>query len=174
MDERSELVRYRVEHEKLKFISISEYVIFCLLYKHQWNTKSACFQRRNLLCNHNGGDLFMCEDNMLSSRVKIWSFRGKAHLVFHWCSYNKHLSPMITIIILHLILYISTDSLDVSGQMIVFMWAQISWRLWIWKWKSETRTPCSAESSWDRYFGNVCRFLLIHQYKCCGLYLSLV
>ena len=29
------LVRYRVEHEKIKFISISEYVIFCLLYKHQ-------------------------------------------------------------------------------------------------------------------------------------------
>ena len=26
---------------------------------------------------------------MLSSRVKIWSFRGKAHLVFHWCLYNK-------------------------------------------------------------------------------------
>ena len=44
--ERSERVRYRVEHEKIKFISISEYVIFCLLYKHQWNTKSACFQRQ--------------------------------------------------------------------------------------------------------------------------------
>ena len=27
---------------------------------------------------------------MLSSRVKIWSFRGKAHLVFHWCLYNKN------------------------------------------------------------------------------------
>ena len=26
---------------------------------------------------------------MLSSRVKIWSFRGKAHLVFHWCLFNK-------------------------------------------------------------------------------------
>ena len=78
----------RVEHEKIKFISISEYVIFCL-YKHQWNTKSACFQRRDLLCNHNDGDLFTCEHNMLSSRVKIWSFRGKAHLVFHWCLYNK-------------------------------------------------------------------------------------
>ena len=35
MSERSERVRYRVEHEKIKFISISEYVIFCLLYKHQ-------------------------------------------------------------------------------------------------------------------------------------------
>ena len=28
MSERSERVRYRVEHEKIKFISISEYVIF--------------------------------------------------------------------------------------------------------------------------------------------------
>ena len=85
------LLRYRVEHEKIEFISISGYVIFCLFYKHQWNTKWACFQRRDLLCNHNDGDLFTCEDNMLSSRVKIWSFRGKAHLVFHWCLYNKYL-----------------------------------------------------------------------------------
>ena len=82
------LVRYRVEHEKIKFISMSEYVIFCLLYKHQWNTKSACFQRRDLLCNHNI-DLYTCKDNMLSSHVKIWSFCGKAHLVFHWCLYSK-------------------------------------------------------------------------------------
>ena len=29
MTERSERVRYQVEHEKIKFISISEYVIFC-------------------------------------------------------------------------------------------------------------------------------------------------
>ena len=35
-----------------------------LLYKHQWNIKSACFQRPDLLCNHNDSDLFMCEDNM--------------------------------------------------------------------------------------------------------------
>ena len=47
------------------------------------------WKRRNLLCNYNDGDLFTCEDNMLSSRVKIWSFRGKAHLLFHWCLYNK-------------------------------------------------------------------------------------
>ena len=31
--EHSEQVRYRVEHEKTKFISISGHVIFCLLYK---------------------------------------------------------------------------------------------------------------------------------------------
>ena len=28
------LVRFRVEHEKTKFISTSGHVIFCLLYKH--------------------------------------------------------------------------------------------------------------------------------------------
>ena len=33
--ERSERVRYRVDHEKIKFISISGHVMFCLLYKHQ-------------------------------------------------------------------------------------------------------------------------------------------
>ena len=69
-------VRYRAEHEKIKFISKSGHVTFCLLYKHQW-------KRCELLCNHNDGDLFMCEDNMLFSLVKIWSFRAKAHLVFH-------------------------------------------------------------------------------------------
>ena len=35
--ERSERVRYRVEHEKIKFISISGHVIFCLLYKHTYD-----------------------------------------------------------------------------------------------------------------------------------------
>ena len=32
--ERSQLVRYWVEHEKIKFISTSGHVILCLLYKH--------------------------------------------------------------------------------------------------------------------------------------------
>ena len=41
--ERSERVRYRVDHEKIKFISISGHVMFCLLYKHQWNTKPFYF-----------------------------------------------------------------------------------------------------------------------------------
>ena len=30
-----------------------------------------------------------CEDNMLSSQVEILCFHMKAHLVFHWCLYNK-------------------------------------------------------------------------------------
>ena len=81
----SERVRYRVEHEKIKFISTSGHVIFCLSYRHHR-------KRRNLLCNHNDGDRFTCEDNMLFPRVKIWSFRAKPHLVFHWCLYNKYLT----------------------------------------------------------------------------------
>ena len=44
---------------------------YSLLYKHQW-------KRRDLLCHNNEGDLFTCEDMKL-----------KAHLVFHWCLYNK-------------------------------------------------------------------------------------
>ena len=40
--------------------------------------------------NHSSGDLFTCEDNMLISRVKISCSRAKAHLVFHWCLYNKY------------------------------------------------------------------------------------
>ena len=35
--EGSEQVRYQVEHEKIKFISISGHVIFCLLYKHTYD-----------------------------------------------------------------------------------------------------------------------------------------
>ena len=46
-------------------------------------------ERRDLLCSHSNGDIFTREDNMLFSQVKISSFRAKAHLVFHWCFYNK-------------------------------------------------------------------------------------
>ena len=46
-------------------------------------------ERRDLLCSHSNGDIFTREDNMLFSQVKISSFRAKAHLVFHWCLYDK-------------------------------------------------------------------------------------
>ena len=39
--------------------------------------------------NQNDSDLFACKDNVLFSCVEKWSFRAKAHLVFHWCLYNK-------------------------------------------------------------------------------------
>ena len=52
----------------------------------------------DLLCSHSNGDIFTCEDNMLFSHVKISNFHAKAHLVFHWCLYNKdylcHLKPL--------------------------------------------------------------------------------
>ena len=44
-----------------------------------------CSKRCNLLCSHNNGDLFTCEDNMLFVRVKISCFHAKAHLLFRWC-----------------------------------------------------------------------------------------
>ena len=46
-------------------------------------------ERRDLLCSYSNGDIFTCEDNMLFSHVKISSCCAKAHLVFHWCFYNK-------------------------------------------------------------------------------------
>ena len=38
----------------------------------------------------------MCENNMLFSRVKISCFRPKAHLVFHWCLYDKYTYILIS------------------------------------------------------------------------------
>ena len=49
----------------------------------------------DLLCSHSNGDIFTCENNMLFSRVKISCFRAKAHLVFHWCLYNKLVYDLI-------------------------------------------------------------------------------
>ena len=50
-------------------------------------TKS--IERCDFICNHSNSDLFTCENNMLSSCVKISCFHAKAHLLFHWCLYNK-------------------------------------------------------------------------------------
>ena len=57
--ERSERVRYRVEHEKIKFISTSGHVIFCLLYKHRINS-----------CEK-GAIYYVTITTVISSRVKI-------------------------------------------------------------------------------------------------------
>ena len=82
------------QHEERNFVSPSGHVMFSLLYKHQWNTNPFHFNsflvwKRDLLWSHSNGDIFTCEYNMLFSHVKISSFRAKAHLVFHWCLYNK-------------------------------------------------------------------------------------
>ena len=48
-----------------------------------------CCERRELSYSHSNGDLFTCEDSLLFSHVKVSCFCAKAHLVFHWCLYNK-------------------------------------------------------------------------------------
>ena len=57
------------------------------LHQNYWQRRR--WERHDLLCNHNNADLFTCENNVLSSRVKISCFCMKAHLVFHWCLYNN-------------------------------------------------------------------------------------
>ena len=64
--------------------------MFYLLHKLQWNPKPSrfCCGRRHLLCNHNNGDIFVCEDNMIFhawryhvfSRGLNWYFIG-FHLI---------------------------------------------------------------------------------------------
>ena len=90
------------QHEKSNFVSLSGHVMFYLLYKHQWTTKPFHFnsfwcERRDLLCSHSNGDIFTREDNMLFSHLKISSFCAKAHLIFHWCLYNKYIYMYIKV-----------------------------------------------------------------------------
>ena len=85
------------QHEKRNFVSPSGHVMFFLLYitneiPNHFTLIVFWCERRDLLGSHSKGDIFTCEDNMLFSRVKISSFRAKAHLVFHWCLCNKYLS----------------------------------------------------------------------------------
>lgn len=40
---------YQIEHEKKKFVSTSGHVIFCLVYRHQWNTRKAIISWTNPL-----------------------------------------------------------------------------------------------------------------------------
>ena len=73
-----------------KFCISSGHVMFYLLYKHQWNTK-----RFHFSCFFGGvkGAIYhVAIATVTFSHVKISSCRAKAHLVFHWCLYNKWLS----------------------------------------------------------------------------------
>ena len=88
------------QHEKRNFQAAMERSIYYIktneIPNHFTLIVVRC-ERRDLLCSHSKGDIFTCEDNMLFSHVKISSFRAKAHLVFHWCLYNKkqyQLSPL--------------------------------------------------------------------------------
>ena len=48
-----------------------------------------CRNKGTDLKSHNDCDLFTCEDSVLFLRIRISTFRAKAHLVFYWCLYNK-------------------------------------------------------------------------------------
>ena len=64
------------EHEKRNFVSPSGHVMFYLLYKHQWNTKTIfVVKKRDLLCSHSNGDLFTCEGNMF---FHMWRYHAFA------------------------------------------------------------------------------------------------
>ena len=80
--ERGERVRYRVEQEKIKFISISEYVIFCLLHKHQWNTNQLAFK---------GAIYYITITTVISSRVKITRYQ----VSYDHRSYERNLSNCV-------------------------------------------------------------------------------
>ena len=85
------------QHEKKNFLSPSGHVMFYLLYKHHFTLIVFWCERRDLLCIHSKGDILTREDNMLFSHVKISGFRAKAHLIFHWCLYNKFLLLIVSL-----------------------------------------------------------------------------
>ena len=94
--------RHRVEHEKIKFISISGHVIFCLLYKHGNNDAfddfpkfsdhfpkiskdfPKLFQRLTNVSEHFPNIFWR-----LPKITKDFRVGTKAHLVFYWCLGNK-------------------------------------------------------------------------------------
>ena len=99
--EHSERMKYFFNTSEEKFC-ISKWPCNVLFYYINTNELPNHFtlivfwcERCDLLCSHSNGDIFTCEDNMLFSHVKISSFRAKAHLVFHWCLYNKMLSVLM-------------------------------------------------------------------------------
>ena len=69
------------QHEKRNFVSPSGHVMFYLLYKHQWNAKPFYPAK--------GAIYYVAIATVIFSHVKIPSFCTKAHLVFHWCLFNK-------------------------------------------------------------------------------------
>ena len=82
--------RYEISLLALKiFHSFARNVLFIIMNYQTISLKQFFFscERRDLLCSHSNGNLFTCEN--LFSHVKISFFRAKAHLVFHWCLYNK-------------------------------------------------------------------------------------
>ena len=79
------------QHEKRNYVSPSDHVMFYLLYKHQWNAKPFYL---NSFFGVKGAVYYEAIATVIFSHVKItcyfhfWRY-VKAHLVFHWCLYNK-------------------------------------------------------------------------------------
>ena len=82
---------FSTREEKFRISKRPCNVLFIIQTPMNYQTISLVFwcERHDLLCSHSNGDIFTYEDNMLLSHVKTPSFRAKAHLVFHWCLYNK-------------------------------------------------------------------------------------
>ena len=129
-------VRYRAEHEKIKFISKSGHVTYCLLYKHQW-------KRCELLCNHNDGNLFMCEDNMLFSLVKKFSRKSSLgiSLVFIINKYISRFSESHS--------FSNQKLLDSQPHYGFHAWKYITFLLMIQCWLADL-APQAAEANWGR------------------------
>ena len=109
----SERVRHKVEHKKRNSIATSSHVSFCLLYKRTNDIFLTVFLRfLKLLEGQRYSSKYLqtiCEDHHKFSRKIRWCFDhtathlstffviftredmfcAKAHLVFHWCLYNK-------------------------------------------------------------------------------------
>ena len=76
-----------VQRSSVEKYFTSSYVIFYLLYKHQRNTKSfheKASKGAIFICNHSNSDLFTCENNMLSSLVKISCFGKHVNLTWYF------------------------------------------------------------------------------------------
>ena len=62
----------------------------------------------NIICNHSNGHLFICEDNMLFSRVKISCFPAKAQLV--------HCISLVKLFIIKVLTVLAYVSICLTGK----------------------------------------------------------
>ena len=88
------------QHSRGNFVSPSGHVMFYLLLKNQWNTKP--FRLNSFFFAVKSAIYYVAIATeifhewvrqilkiMLFSYVTMSCFRANAHLVFHWCLYNK-------------------------------------------------------------------------------------
>ena len=73
--------------EKFRISKRLHNVLF--IKKHQWNSKLFHFFWTVFVLAGKGAGYYVAIATAIFSHVKVSCFRGKAHLVFHWCLYNK-------------------------------------------------------------------------------------